>query len=266
VPFLLLDARWETHAWVRDGRLADVAPTVLQAMGIAQPAAMDGTSLADDHDWGGRRRVLLLILDGWGIGSEDTTNPIWLAKTPVWDRLVGEYPHAQLQASGQAVGLRPGMAGNSEAGHMNIGAGRVVLQDDLRLDLAMQDGSFYTNEVLCQAIDEVRRRGTSLHLIGLLTEKSSHGSIDYPLALLRMARDHGLDRVYVHIIFDGRSTQPGTAPAMLEKLECQVEEIGVGQIVTGVGRGIALDRVGDYAKTQRAYDALVFGTGKRAVS
>jgi len=175
--------------------------------------------------------------------------------------LTRRYPSARLQAAGDAVGLKPGKAGNSEAGHMNIGAGRVVLQDDVRLDLAMKDGSFYTNEALCRTIDEVKRRNTNLHLIGLLTEKSSHGSIDYPLALLRMARAHDLKQVYLHIIFDGRSTEPGSAPAMLEKLESQVHEIGVGQIVSGVGRGIALDRDGNYAKTKRAYDAFVFGVG-----
>ena len=281
VPFLLIDSRGQGRIDVRDGKLADVAPTVLQAMGIAYPPCVPpaaaggreegaaeaggsepGASLVREHDWGGPRRVLLLILDGWGIGRKDDTNPIFLAQTPVWDELTQRYPCAHLQAAGEAVGLRPGKAGNSEAGHMNIGAARVVLQDDARLDLAMKDGSFYTNETLCRVIDEVRQRQASLHLIGLLTEKSSHGSIDYPLALLRMAQSSGLSQVYLHIIFDGRSTQPGSAPAMLEKLERQVEEIGVGQIVTGVGRGIALDRDGNYAKTQRAYDALVFGVGK----
>jgi 2,3-bisphosphoglycerate-independent phosphoglycerate mutase len=261
VPFLLMDPRAPSRVDVRDGALADVAPTVVRALDIAQPEAMTGASLAPEHDWDGRRRVLLVILDGWGIGRNDDTNPIWVAQTPVWDDLTRRYPCARLQAAGDAVGLKPGKAGNSEAGHMNIGAGRVVLQDDVRLDLAMQDGSFYTNETLCRAIDEVKRRNASLHLIGLLTEKSSHGSIDYPLALLRMAKMGGLSQVYVHVIFDGRSTQPGSAPALLEKLESQVQEIGVGRIVSGVGRGIALDRDGNYFKTKRAYDALVFGVG-----
>ena len=200
-------------------------------------------------------------LDGWGLGKSDDTNPVWLAQTPVWDDLARRYGCARLEASGEAVGLRPGLPGNSEAGHMSIGAGRVVLQDDVRLDRAMQDGSFYSNEVLCGAIEGVKQRNTSLHLIGLLTEKSSHGSIEYPLALLRMAKASGVSRVFVHVIFDGRSTEPGSAPALLEKLDRQVEEIGVGRIVSGVGRGIALDRDGNYAKTKRAYDALVFGTG-----
>jgi 2,3-bisphosphoglycerate-independent phosphoglycerate mutase len=261
VPIILIEPRGHTGARVRDGKLADIAPTVLHALGLAPPDAMSSEPLAPGHDWGGRRRVLLLILDGWGAGKEDDTNPIYVARTPVWDDLTRRYPRARLQAAGEAVGLRPGKPGNSEAGHMNMGAGRVVLQDDVRLDQAMKDGSFYRNETLCHAIDVVKRRGPSLHLIGLLTEKSSHGSIDYPLALLRMAAAGGLHRAYLHLIFDGRSTEPGSAPAMLEKLEDQVEEIGVGQIVSGVGRGIALDRDGDYDKTQRAYDALVFGAG-----
>jgi 2,3-bisphosphoglycerate-independent phosphoglycerate mutase len=265
VPFLLIDPRAPSRAdapeGVRDGKLADVAPTVLHALGVAQPGAMEGASLAREHDWGGPRRVLLVILDGWGIGKNDDTNPISLAQTPVWDDLTRRYPCARLQAAGDAVGLKPGKAGNSEAGHMNLGAGRVVLQDDVRLDLAMKDGSFYTNEILVHAIREVKQRNANLHLIGLLTEKSSHGSIDYPLALLRMAKANGLDQVYVHVIFDGRSTEPGSAPALLEKLESQVEEIGVGQIVSGVGRGVALDRDGNYFKTKRAYDAFVLGVG-----
>jgi 2,3-bisphosphoglycerate-independent phosphoglycerate mutase len=262
VPFTLIDPRSPSRTLARDGTLPDLAPTVLRALELALPEAMRSDSLAPDHEWGGRRQVLLLILDGWGIGRNDDTNPIFLAKTPVWDGLTRRYPCARLRAAGDAVGLRPGKPGNSEAGHMNMGAGRVVLQDDVRLDLAMRDGSFYRNEILCHAIDEAKRRNSSLHLIGLLTEKSSHGSIDYPLAVLRMARANDLAQVYLHIIFDGRSTEPGSAPAMLEKLECQVREIGVGQIVSGVGRGIALDRDGDYRKTRRAYDALVFGAGK----
>jgi len=262
VDFLLIDPSASGTPSLRDGKLADVAPTVLSALGLDQPSVMDGTTLAPDYDWGGKRRVLLLILDGWGIGRNDETNPIFLAQTPVWDKLLKSYPNSRLQASGEAVGLQAGKPGNSEAGHINIGSGRVVLQDDVRLDAAMQDGSFFTNEVFLSTIDDVKRRGTSLHLLGLLTEKSSHGSIDYPLALLKMAKERSLESVYLHVIFDGRSTEPGSAPALLEKLEKQVEEIGIGQVVTGVGRGIALDRDGNYGKIQRTFEALVNGTGK----
>jgi 2,3-bisphosphoglycerate-independent phosphoglycerate mutase len=243
------------------GNLADIAPTILEALGIGPPEGMTGASLMPGHDWGGLRKVLLLILDGWGVGEYGPGNPIFLADTPIWDDLLRSYPCSQIKAAGEAVGLKTGKVGNSEAGHMNIGAGRVVLQDDVRLDQAIQDGSFYTNETLVQAIQEAKHRQTALHLIFLLTEKSSHGSVDYPLMILRMAKANSLEDVFLHAIFDGRSTQPGSAPVMLEKLERQVAEIGVGQIVTGMGRGIALDRDRNYAKTQQAYDALVFGRG-----
>jgi len=265
VPFILIDPSLQSASGLRDGRLADIAPTILSALGLEQPHAMDGETLSPGYHWGGKRHVLLVILDGWGIGPENDSNPIFLAKTPVWDDYLLCFPNSRLQASGQAVGLQRDKVGNSEAGHMNIGAGRVVLQDDVRLNMAMQDGSFYTNETFIRVIEDVKGRNTSLHLIALLTEKSSHGSIDYPLALLRMAKENGLGRVYVHVIFDGRSTKPGTAPGLLEKFEMQIEKIGVGQIVTGVGRGIALDRDGNYSKTQSAFDALVFGKGRKAL-
>jgi 2,3-bisphosphoglycerate-independent phosphoglycerate mutase len=263
VPFILVD-RVEKHPVdLCPGVLADIAPTVLGALGIEQPTGMSGRSLAPNYDWGGQRRVLLLILDGWGIGKDDDTNPIYLSQTPVWDGLLQRYPFTQLQAAGEFVGLQVGKAGNSEAGHMNIGAGHVVLQDDVRLDLAMRNGTFASNEIFCQTIREVKQRETSLHLICLLSEKSSHGSVEYPLALLRMAKAQGLETVYLHLIFDGRSTEPGSAPALLDRLGNQLEEIGVGQIVSGVGRGIALDRNGNYGKTKLAYDAFVFGIGKK---
>jgi 2,3-bisphosphoglycerate-independent phosphoglycerate mutase len=262
VKFLLLDSRLQSPLNLCTGKLADVAPTVLSALGLPQPKAMTGLTLAPDHDWGGKRRIMLVILDGWGIGKEDNGNPIYISPTPRWDDLLRCNPNTPLDASGEAVGLQVGKTGNSEAGHMNLGSGRVVPQDDVRLDIAMKDGSFYTNEVLLQTIEEVKKHEKKLHLIGLLTEKSSHGSIDYPLAVLRMAKDQNLDRVYLHMIFDGRSTNPGSAPALLEKFEHRIEEIGIGKVVSGVGRGIALDRDGNYAKIQRAFDALTSGKGK----
>ena len=263
VAFFIVDSINEQKIQPEDGKLADIAPTILQILGIQKSELMTGVSLAPGHDFGAKRKVLLVILDGWGLSPRPEQDPIAIGKTPTWDGLMREYPHAEIAASGDAVGLKAGKAGNSEAGHTNIGAGRVILQDDVRLDLAMKDGSFYTNEVILNEIKGVKERGTDLHLIGLLTEKSSHGSIDSPLAVLRMARSAGLKRVYLHMIFDGRSTEPGSAPVLLEKLAALMSEIGLGQIVTGIGRGIALDRDGNYSKTQRAYDALVHGKGRR---
>ena len=163
---------------------------------------------------------------------------------------------------GPAVGIEEGKTGNSEAGHINLGSGRVVLQDDVRLDNAMKDGSFAANPVFLKTLEGVRERGTALHLFALLTKKSSHGSIDYPLALIDMARDAGVKDVFVHIIFDGRSTEPGSAPALLREFGDMIEKKGVGLIVSGVGRGVALDRDQNWAKVQRTYDSLVEGKGE----
>lgn len=261
VPFLVIDPLSNNHIDIADGILADIAPTILNALNIDPTPPMDGKNLVQKPTWNGQQKVLLIILDGWGLGKDNENNPIFLANTPFWDRLLERYPHSCLQASGRAVGLGQSKAGNSEAGHMNIGAGRIVLQDDVRLDTAMQDGSFYRNPVLLEVINEIKKRETKLHLIGLLTEKSSHGSIDYPLAAMRMARDQGLKDVYLHLIFDGRSTQPGSAPEYLKKLDEQIREIGIGKIASGIGRKYALDRDGNYARTKKAYNAFVRGIG-----
>ena len=263
VPLIIIDPKRDIPLPVENGQLCDIAPTILDMLNLKPSAVMTGHNLLPGQVWQPGRKVLLIILDGWGIGKEDGTNPIHLGHTPFWDTLCQTYPPALLDASGEAVGLQGGKPGNSEAGHMNIGAGRVVLQDDIRLDMAMKDGSYFTNPVFIETIDAVRQRGSALHLIGLLTEKSSHGAIDYPLAVTKIAHERGLDNVFLHLIFDGRSTQPGSAPDLLEKLERQLQEIGAGHIATGVGRGLALDRDGNYQKVKVAYDAMVNGIGKQ---
>jgi 2,3-bisphosphoglycerate-independent phosphoglycerate mutase len=261
VPFIVIDPQAKADIQLSDGSLRDLTPTILDILGVETHPSMTGAALVKPHHWGKDRKVLLIILDGWGEGSQDENNPIFVATTPTWDALCRDFPLAHLQASGEAVGLQAGKPGNSEAGHMNIGAGRTVLQDDVRLDLALKDGSFAKNEVFVEAIENVLRKGSNLHLIGLLTEKSSHGSIDYPLALLRMAKEKGISNAFLHLIFDGRSTEPGSAPALLEKLEGELRKIGLGTIVTAVGRGIALDRDGNYGKIKKAYEAMVLGQG-----
>ena len=256
VPFVVLDPR-NRPMKLRDGRVGDVAPTVLQVLGIPQPAEMTGRSLIEAGDIT-NRKMMLIILDGWGYGSADEGDAIFMADTPGWDRMLSTYPNSKLRASGEDVGLQAGKPGNSEAGHSNLGAGRVVAQDDVRMDAAIRDGSFRTNPVFLKMIDDARHSG-ALHLLAYLTEKSSHGCIDYPLMLAEMA--DGVDQVYFHIIFDGRSTEPGSAPALLRTLEEKLRVIGRGVIVDGVGRGIALDRDGNYGKIQKAYEAMVLGKG-----
>jgi 2,3-bisphosphoglycerate-independent phosphoglycerate mutase len=259
----LLDPLNPQPATLAGGSLNDIAPTILQILGIQPPAEMDGKSLAGRREFSKDRKVLLVILDGWGTNPESENNPISLASAPFWYSLLANNPHTLLEASGESVGLLPDKTGNSEAGHLNIGAGRIVPQDDLRLDAAMNDGSFYSNEIILQTIQKAHKNGKKLHLLALLTEKSSHGSIDYPLAILKMAKTCDFTDVYLHMILDGRSTAPCSAPALLEKLQMKMEEIGAGQIVSGMGRGIALDRDGNYHKTRMAYEALVEGNRKR---
>jgi 2,3-bisphosphoglycerate-independent phosphoglycerate mutase len=259
VAFLLMDPRGGAPIALRDGALSDVAPTVLDVMGLQKGAEMTGASLASGHDFGKGRKMLLIICDGWGLGDKTDNDAIFLADTPYWDSLLAGQSWSKLHASGEYVGLGKGKAGNSEAGHSNLGAGRTVMQDDVRLDAAVADGSFEQNPVFLQAIEHAKKNHSALHLLAYLSHKSSHGAIEYPLSICRMAK--GLPEVYLHIIFDGRSTEPGSAPALLAEVDAALEEIGVGRIVDGVGRGIALDRDKNYDRVKRAYDAMVEGTG-----
>ncbi|MCR4392458.1 MAG: phosphoglycerate mutase (2,3-diphosphoglycerate-independent) [Candidatus Acetothermia bacterium] len=260
VPFLLVGPHGERPNLARDGILADVAPTLLASLGLPRPAAMTGRPLVEGKA-PRAEKAMLVVLDGWGLGGEGRVNPIALARTPCWDEL-SHGPLARLTASGEAVGLLPGRKGNSEAGHLNLGAGRIVPQDEVRIQRAIEAGTFAENPVFREAIGDARARGGALHLLGLLSEQSSHGSVDYVLELLNLARRERLDRVYVHLITDGRSTPPGSAPEMLRKVGRAMAGIGVGTVATLVGRGLALDRGGDYTgKTRRAFRALVLGEG-----
>lgn len=210
------------------------------------------------------QKVILVVLDGWGLGEEEGhVNPIRQAHTPTWDGLRHK-PMAELSASGEEVGLLPGHKGNSESGHMNIGAGRVVMQDDVRIARAIEDGSFVDNPAFGSALSNAREQQTSLHLLGILSRTSSHGSVEYVLQLARLAREQGLESVYIHLITDGRSTQPGRSPRLLREVGEEIARINAGMIVTLVGRGYALDRGEDYAgKTKMVYEALVEGTGTK---
>ena len=262
VACILLDPEAKGRKPVlQDGILGDVAPTILQIMGLAQPSCMTGHSLVQGWIPGSSRKVLLCILDGWGLGDGDGNDAIHIAHTPYWDWLLSHCVWSKLEASGTAVGLGEGKAGNSEAGHTNLGAGRCVMQDDIRLDAAVADGSFAKNPAIMHAILRAKEQGKAVHLITYLSHKSSHGNMGYAVEICRMAKREGLEKVYLHIIFDGRSTEPGSAPTLLMELEAQLDAVGVGEIVSGVGRGLALDRDGNYDKVKQAYDAMVEGSG-----
>lgn len=260
VPFVYIDPRQQGEIALRSGEcLASVAPTVLELMGVEKPAEMTADSLLETAQEAGRR-VLLVILDGWGMGAEDDTNPIHIGDTALWRDLFDAHPHTLLAASGASVGLGKDKPGNSEAGHMNLGAGRVVPQDDQRLEQAMTDGSFERNPVFLRAIEETKKRGKALHLLSYLTHRSSHGSIEYAVKLCAMAKE--LDEVYLHVILDGRSTENGSAPALLMELEGELDKLGTGVMVDCVGRGLVLDRDHAYEKVKLGYDAMVLGAGE----
>ncbi len=257
VPFVVVDPEGRARPVHPGSALCDVAPTLLDLLGLPRPQTMTGRSLLDraPEEPG---RVLLVILDGWGLGSGDRVRPIELAETPTWDRLM-RGPMVALSASGTAVGLLPESSGNSEAGHMNLGAGTPVPQDELRIEQAIESGRFASNRAIGQAIDDARRRGGALHLIGLLSERSSHGRIRYVEEVARHPRGVA---AFVHWIADGRSAPPQSGADLARQAGRRLSRAGV-EAVTVVGRGLALDRGGDYeAKTRTAYRALVDGVGR----
>ena len=210
--------------------------------------------------------LALIIIDGWGYSPRREGNAIALAKTPNYDELREQYPHTLLEASGTRVGLPPGIMGNSEVGHLNIGAGRVIRMDVSRVDHDIETGEFFRNQALSAVMDGVRKWDKSLYLIGLVSDGQVHSSQEHLYALLKMAKARGLDRVFVHCFLDGRDTPPTSGAAYVAALQEQIEKIGCGQIATIVGRYYAMDRDKRWERTRRAYDLLVHGSGEGATN
>ena len=213
-----------------------------------------------------KKPVLLMILDGWGIAPADKTNAAAMAKTPNLDSYFANYPHTTLEASGKAVGLPAGQIGNSEVGHLNIGAGRIIYQSLTRIDKAIEDGDLYKNKELSRVMDETKQAGKALHLLGLLSDGGVHSHIEHLLALICMAKVKGLTDVYVHAFLDGRDVGPKTALGYIHELEDGMAQIGVGKIATVSGRYYAMDRDKRWERVERAYKALVLGEGGKAAS
>ena len=206
----------------------------------------------------------LIIMDGFGIAPPADDNAVTLAKTPVLDKLFQEYAHTTLSASGLDVGLPAGQMGNSEVGHTNIGGGRVVFQDLPRISRAIEDGSFFKNEAYNQAMDNCLENGTSLHLCGLLSDGGVHSHIEHLFALLQMAKDKGLTKVYVHCFLDGRDVSPTSGKGFVQALADKCAQLGIGRIATVMGRYYAMDRDKRWERVQMAYDAMVYGEGRRS--
>jgi 2,3-bisphosphoglycerate-independent phosphoglycerate mutase len=206
--------------------------------------------------------VVLVILDGWGLAPDGPGNAVSLAETPVMDRLWQEYPHTTLKASGLDVGLPQGQMGNSEVGHLNIGAGYVVDQWITRIDKSIAEGKFGEESVLVDAIDRCKARGGALHLLGLIGDGGVHSHSDHLVALVAVAAVRGMKRVYVHAFTDGRDTSPTAAGDHIRYIQDHFQRMGVGRIVTVTGRYFAMDRDKRWDRTEAAYDAIVVGKGR----
>lgn len=203
--------------------------------------------------------VLLLILDGFGYREERDSNAILAAKKPNWDALWRDYPHTLIETSEHHVGLPSGQMGNSEVGHLNIGAGRVVYQDLSRVDVAIEDGSFFGNPVLSQTIDQAKQSNGTLHILGLLSPGGVHSHENHILALLEMAKRHGLEKVQLHAFLDGRDTPPKSAAGSIRLFQEKCDALGVGQVAGLCGRFYAMDRDNRWERVQPAYELLTEG-------
>ncbi|CAH8768085.1 2,3-bisphosphoglycerate-independent phosphoglycerate mutase [Paenibacillus dendritiformis] len=209
------------------------------------------------------RPVALIIMDGFGLRNVTEGNAVAQAKKPNYDRYMNTYPHTTLTACGEAVGLPEGQMGNSEVGHLNIGAGRIVYQDLTRITKSIREGDFFENETLLGAVKHAKENGTALHLYGLLSDGGVHSHIDHTLAMLEMAAKSGLTKVYVHAFLDGRDVAPDSAIGYIERLQAKIDELGVGRIATVQGRYYAMDRDKRWERTEKSYRAMVYGDGPR---
>lgn len=205
--------------------------------------------------------VALIILDGFGLRSDVTGNAVAQANKPNYDRYMAQYPNTTLTACGEAVGLPEGQMGNSEVGHLNIGAGRIVYQDLTRISKSIRDGEFYDNETLLGAVRHAKSNGTKLHLYGLLSDGGVHSHIAHLFALLDLAKKEDLSEVYIHAFLDGRDVSPDSAKGYLEQLQAKIAEVGVGRIATVQGRYYAMDRDKRWERTEKSYRAMVYGDG-----
>jgi len=269
VPLILVPP-WpeEASSWrVRNGgELTDVAPTVIDILGISKPSAMTGRSLLlkKPAKKGKRRnRVLLILLDGWGYREETYGNLIAKAHTPLMDGLQKKYPFTTLEASGEAVGLPRGTVGNSEAGHLHIGAGRRVLSDRLIIDRAIQEGTFSRNDAFLWATRGAKRDRKNLHLMGIVSFFSSHGSLDHLMSLFKLAKEEWVENLYHHAMLGRRGERRESGARYLERIEKELINLELGKVVSVIGRYWALDREENWDRIEKTYRMLVYGKGKK---
>ena len=211
------------------------------------------------------KKALLMILDGWGIGDQGKDDVIFNTPTPYWDYLVKTYPHSQLQASGENVGLPDGQMGNSEVGHLNIGAGRVVYQDLVKINLACRDNSIMKNPEIVSAFTYAKENGKNIHFMGLTSDGGVHSSLDHLFKLCDISKEYGIENTYVHCFMDGRDTDPKSGKGFIEQLEAHCAK-SAGKIASIIGRYYAMDRDNRWDRVEKAYNVLTRGEGEQAES
>lgn len=208
-----------------------------------------------------KKPIVLTIMDGFGINPETKGNAIYAAKTPRLDKIFAECPNTQIGASGMDVGLPDGQMGNSEVGHTNIGAGRIVYQELTRITKSIADGDFFNNEAFLKAIDNCKKNDSALHLMGLLSDGGVHSHIEHLYGLVELAKRNGVTKVYIHALLDGRDVPPSSAADYIDGLNARLKEIGVGKLATVMGRFYGMDRDNRWNRVEKAYAALVYGEG-----
>ncbi len=213
-----------------------------------------------------KKPTVLMILDGYGLNETEKANAVAEAKTPVMDQLMKEYPFVKGNASGMAVGLPDGQMGNSEVGHLNMGAGRIVYQELTRITKEIQDGDFFKNEALLKAVENCKKNNSDLHLFGLLSDGGVHSHNTHMYGLLELAKREGLKNVYLHGFLDGRDTAPTSGKGFVAEALEKMEEIGVGKIASVTGRYYVMDRDNRWDRVELAYKTLVYGEGVAADS
>ena len=209
------------------------------------------------------KKALLMILDGWGIGNHSHADVIYNTPTPYWDYLLKTYPHSQLQASGENVGLPDGQMGNSEVGHLNIGAGRIVYQDLVKINKACADNSILQNKEIVSAFSYARDNGKNIHFMGLTSNGGVHSSLDHLFKLCDIAKEYGLENTFIHCFMDGRDTDPRSGKGFIEELEAHCAK-SAGKIASIIGRYYAMDRDKRWERVKEAYDLLVNGIGRKS--
>ncbi len=213
-----------------------------------------------------KKPTVLMILDGYGLNEKAEGNAVYEAKTPVMDKLMANCPFVKGNASGLFVGLPDGQMGNSEVGHLNMGAGRIVYQDLTKITKAIQDGDFFENKALLAACENVKANDSALHLFGLMSDGGVHSHIEHVFGLLELAKRQGIEKVYVHCFLDGRDTPPASGKEYVEQLEAKMQELGVGKVASVMGRYYVMDRDNRWERVEKAYNALVKGVGDIAES